>query len=417
MLPRTISASSLKNFRECPKKFKAVNIEYIDEAREKIPAQTGSAVHYALEHFVDQVFLKKTASWDDEKLLLDLYNEGYTKEFGTADYDTDPYRDGLALTKKWYARTDLTVYSKPADDYESPRTVLSVEKKLRTPVPSHRFGQPGEEDSSATVPMTYIFDRCDTYIDERGRVVVEVVDYKTEQAVVGPDDVQQRLQCKIYAVCAAILHAKLKPQVIKVTLDMLRHDGVVSTTFSTADNMETWKFLRRELQLILDTAEAPKGRPGSGCYYCPIKAGCEEFGKNRALGGIFSIDDLDEVLAKREEIKGWMKGGYSLLDELDQRILAEARERQEKSFEEGGFKIKLKGGSERKLDSQEAARVLPPEVVGKVATIGVTMIDKIIKNKWVDEATAAKLQSLMVKTPKKSSIEVELIAIREEGAA
>lgn len=153
--PKTLSASSLSNWEDCQAKFKAANVDFVPEVGKKEPAKVGTSAHYALEHFVRMVYIDKTAQWDDIKLLLSLYYEGYKETFGNADKGSAEFKDGLALVKKWHKRTDLSGWE-----------VLAVEEKKREPI-----GETG-------VRLTYIFDRVMRRVDETGRKILLVTDYK-----------------------------------------------------------------------------------------------------------------------------------------------------------------------------------------------------------------------------------------------
>lgn len=166
LLPKTLSASSLSNWEECQAKFKAVNIDHIPEFGDKNAAKVGTTVHYALEHFVRATCMEKTHSWTGIdanggkvagglEYLLELLFEGYKETFGSANKRTEFWKDALALTEKWYARTDLSGW-----------TIDNVEEKKRTPI-----GETG-------ILLTYIYDRVQRMVDEDGRRILKVVDYK-----------------------------------------------------------------------------------------------------------------------------------------------------------------------------------------------------------------------------------------------
>lgn len=352
MKPKTISASSLQNAQDCPALFKAKNIDFIPESGKKEAAWRGSAVHYALEHFVRQVYLEKTASWDDLALLEELYYEGYMKEFLTADRQTEWYTSGWEMVLTWHERTDLT-------DVE----VLSVEQKRRTPVPSARYdrSKPASKQArgAAIVPLTYIWDRCDRYIHPvTGNRVIRVVDYKTVARPLSADAIRRKLQAKVYA-CAAMLYFKDEmPDEIRIQIDLLQFDPV-EVVFTPEECVQIWIDLRRELQRILDIHDNARleRRVGPHCKYCPVAVSCKELQRNIDGEGIHALDTPARA-QMRAEVQARREALGALIAQLDDHLLAEAEAQDVAEFPAGDHLVRLKMSSRRHLDQRLALAVL-----------------------------------------------------------
>lgn len=374
MKPKTISASSLQNAQDCIAKFKHANLDYVREVGKKEPAKMGSAIHYACEHFVRLVYIKKTEKWENFELFKQLYDEGYADAFGTWDRRSKWYTDGWKLAEKWYKRTDLSGVQ-----------VLSVEEKRRTPIPSALYDRKKpshqQDPRAAVVPLTYIWDRCDKYVHPvTGNKCIKVVDYKSQRKYMRTDDLKTKLQCQLYAMAAMIYFRDEKPDEIWVELDMLRYEPV-SVRFTIEECVEIWKDLRRELQRILDIDERKRLERtlGPGCQYCPVSATCPELKKNIDAGGMMSLS-LEEKVKLRVDLEHKTKTELNLIEQIDDFILAEAAEREEIEFQVGEDEVQLKMKSRRGLDQVLALRIMGVELYARYAPMTMGKYDELMKD-------------------------------------
>ena len=205
MIPRTLSASSLQVWTLCPDRWVA---EYMNRAPSfsNSAADVGTAVHGGLEMFVKAFFVDKThdpvalGRVKQKELLITFYQMSYVQTFGTADMETPEYKDGFQLTMRWFERTDLAAKQMIG--------VESVELKETIKVPyNHPDGTVKELD------FNYIMDRVDQLAD----TVWEVVDYKTIRVPLQPDDLEDKLQARAYALAIQIKHPEATH--VKVTFD------------------------------------------------------------------------------------------------------------------------------------------------------------------------------------------------------
>lgn len=392
MQPKTLSASSLSNWEDCPAKFKAVNIDFIPEVGKKVAAKTGTSVHYALEHFVRRTCIDKTDDWTDKNLLLSLYDDGYRETFGTEDLDTDEYRDGLAMTNGWYKRTDLS-------DWE----VLAVEEKKRIAI------LPGG------ILLTYIFDRIQRRITEDGRRVLVCVDYKTERAMYTHKSLREKLQARIYGLCAAIEFKDWQPDEIWVEMDMLRHTPI-GIEIDREENVQTWNYLQGTAQRILDADDTKLARVvGGGCRFCPVQHTCPALAKNADLGGIMSLS-VEEMVALRFELDAKLGALTSAVAQLDEQIVEHARQSDAVEWtSETGHSVALVSKSRRGIDASRAAQVLGPDLMSRYGGLTMGNLDKLLKGDELEPAQKDQLKVLITRSYSDPSVQIKRPAIIPTG--
>ena len=372
MIPKTISASSLNTADLCLARYKAENLDFTPSPRDAVAANIGTSVHGGLQYYVQAVYIDKTASPSLE-LLEKFYRESYLKTFDSVEYDTPEYKDGWDLCVKWFNRTDL-----------SGREVLSVERKLRLPVPS----------SVGDIPMTYIIDRLDRY-EEDGKVILEVVDYKTIRAMLSPDQVRAKLQARIYDLA---IRSQYKDQYdeIRVIFDLLRHDQV-GVIFRREEAVETWTGIKARLERIIATDGAnPPETLNSECPYCVRKTQCSALRRNIAGGGIFKIaDDIGAVAKMRMEMQYQSKGLEAAIAELDGILIEKAKQEKVLRYTEDGLEVSISARKTRNIDSVAAAKILGPDVMARYGKLNVTTVDKLIASEELTPEQVAALNRAM----------------------
>lgn len=358
MQPKTLSASSLNNWEECPAKFGASNIDYTPELGKKEPAKVGTCVHEALQFGVQRVYIDKDMTWADAlKYMIEVYNAAFAREFGTADRTSEWYKDGLSLIKVWYKRTNL-----------EGKEILAVEEKKRL-----------ADIFPGGILLTYIFDRVERWIDEDGRKILKVIDYKTERSNYTHDALIKKLQVRIYGMCAAVEFKDWQPDEIWVELDMLRFEPI-SVMITYEDNLETLQYLRDTGQNILDAVREELPRfVGAGCRYCPISFSCEPLIASAEAGSVMSINDINEIVAKREFFAGSIKAMEILVTQLDSAIHAYAEDQGRTKFVAGGHPVTITAPSRRGVDASLAAKIIGPEIMAQVASLTIGEVDKLMK--------------------------------------
>lgn len=349
MIPRSLSASALQTAEACLFRYKHENFDRIPSMGNSA-ASTGTAVHGALELFVKAVFLEKTANWEDEKLLLDLYEVSYMQTFNSADTATAEFEDGLELVKKWYARTELK------DE------VISCEVKENFRI----------KTSVGEIPFNFIWDRADKISDTEYRVV----DYKTVRVPVSAEELKSRIQPRAYALAAQIKWPNAER--IWVTYDLLRHDPV-GIVFTREDNVAFWKYLKRAAERIIATDEEnPPQTLNPDCRFCIVKQKCETLQKSIAGGTTFSVNP-EEAAVRKMKVSSQIKALEAFEAELDSILVKEAEARDEISWDTGDVHVDITASRRRTLNSHSAAKVLGPELTAKYGSFTLGNIDKILK--------------------------------------
>ena len=355
MIPKTLSASSVLVSEACMERWRVENFERAPSASNGA-AMVGTACHYVLEHFVEKVYLDKTAQWSDWDLFLELYQTGYMKTFSSGDFSTPEYADGLDLVTKWYQRH--------ASSGGLEGEVLSVEQKKTFPI----------KTSAGEIPFTYILDRLDKIADG----VYEVVDYKSIRAFTRPEDVKNKIQTRAYALAIQIEYPDAER--IIVSLDMLRQGEKVGAVFTREDNVQTYRYLQRAAERIIATPEdETKETLNEECKWCIKKTTCETLAASVKAGSVNSLS-LEQVAERKLLIDAQMLALKYAQDELDKVLLQEAARRDELEFEVGNLEVKVTARRTRKPNSSAIARIVGPEIAAKYGNFSVTNVDKMLKS-------------------------------------
>jgi CRISPR/Cas system-associated exonuclease Cas4 (RecB family) len=388
--PKTLSASSLEVARLCMKRFVHMNLNFAGGIQNNA-AMTGSTCHYALEHFVKRVYIDKSHE-PSLDMLIDLLKEGYLTVFGDADYNSDEYLDAKQMIEAWYKNPNFSDFTG--------RTVQSVEFKRRYPMPL-------PDGSGGTIPITYIWDRQDLLDD--GTIVV--VDYKSNRANVGTDELRKKMQPKLYALIAQILNPTATK--IRVEYHMLRHD-LVSVEFTPQDNANTWAWLQGEIQRILDTPIDPKPTLNKECGFCMMKSTCPEMTKNINNGGVFGLSPA-ELVDRKALLELQAKAAKEAALEIENILGPILSEDDGPNFIEGDkYTASLEAKRVRNVDSEMFLAMLgslgDPDVIGDYTPTGkVTMAlyDSLVKDTRIDLDTRRKFKQLITYITRDPGIKME----------
>lgn len=402
MLPKSMSASAVQNFEGCPARWKA---DYVDRAGQinNTAASLGTACHGALDCFVGTVDMHDVAhnlengTPADKKEITDylvsLYSDEYWRLFSTPER----FDEGAGLLGTWLERQTTEVWVPE-------RTVISREVKRNFMLKAQ-----GQE-----VPFNYIMDRVDR-IEVDGGFEIEVVDYKTTALPLNPKMLKHKVQARCYGVAAQIEYPEAKR--IWVTFDQLRHDPV-GIVFTRDENVATWKYLRGVLSRMLDTpAEIldPDGNVIGGppemlnpeCRWCTRAPVCATLASHEYAGGILSITDPYVAASRLTEIEAQMGGLATVRAGLEEFLLAHMSD--EESLEEhvGDLKIEVTSGrGRREVDSDLVKGELPPEIAAEYGKIGVTQVDKILKDGRISDEAKANIKRLVRKNKPDPKIKV-----------
>lgn len=375
MRPRTLSASSLKSASGCLARFGAENMNRT-RGVDNIPALIGTSVHGGLEEFVKATRLSDPKMPWEKQILIAFYNKSFAETFGTSDQTSDAYKDGLALTEKWFDRSG----------YLQTTEVISVEVKSNFPV----------KTSVGDIPVTYIWDRCDKIDD----TTVKVVDYKTIRVPVKASDLHNMIQPRLYALSAQFQFPWAEK--IWVEFDLLRHESV-GTVFTKEENREMYFYIKAEAERILAANEDNLPETlNADCRYCVRKGTCDAMKSHSEGGGILGLPLID-LVKRKYEIDSQLEGLKWLAEEIDTVLLKEADSQGQIDFSvfdddinpTMAYDINIKGKRQRTVDTEAVREIVGPEIAGKFGALGVTVIDKMLKSDQLTEDQKARIKQLM----------------------
>lgn len=370
---RTISASGLKTYSKCPSRYEA---EYVIAKKgaqpSSRPAMVGTAVHKALEDYVQDVYIDKGRS-PDLQYLLDLLEVAWSSEPALGAPGNDPdYDAAMAMLSTWFGRTDLSEVE-----------VLSVEKKDSIIVPTID----GERS------FNYIWDRCDRYTDIDGVTVIRVVDYKTVWMNRGLGEILDDLQVRMYGVAAAIQFKAEEPGRIEIQLDLLRH-GNNTVTFEVEELRQFYRdMIDLANEIIAD--DNPREQLNPECHFCLKKSTCETLRSAALAGSVASMaDEPDKLMEARDLLNTQKKAIEEALKEVDAELRNTLDEKQVKALIGTTHKATATVRRTRKMDPFKVAEIIGPAKFSRIAKITLKSLDDLAKGGQLSEAQQERLDRI-----------------------
>lgn len=348
-VPR-LSASSIDTFEGCEARFYAT---YVDKGAEISgdAAIGGTTVHEALDEIVNSGIIHDMATFT-LKACYDIYNKHAARHRLRADQ----IKVGHHMIKTWHDYHMLYGFE----------TILSTEVKETFTLTHPVLG---------SIPVTYIFDRAD-WSDQMQSL--KIVDYKSFAAPMAVDELYRKVQVRIYALAGAIQYKHLNPMAIWVEYWLLRY-GPIAVAFSRDDNLATWKYL----QDVWERIEASDGTVetiNNGCRWCIRKTSCEALKRHVGAGGILGLGP-ERIARELADTKNRISALNGLKTDLEDALSDFLDENDTTEFMfETGVSVSLKPTKRRDIDGANAAAVLGPELTAHYGTIGVTVLDKILKD-------------------------------------
>jgi RecB family exonuclease len=365
MQPKTLSASAVQAYLECPARFQA---EYIDRAR--MPSGTaaglGTACHTATEAWVmDGHYLKDYSTKQAKDVMTAIYDEAYWREFS----DAERYDEGKGLVMDWLARQDW-----------SDRTVISTEEKLSFTI---------KTSSGQLIQFNYIMDR----LDKRNDGTYEVVDYKSLMQPLQPEELKQKVQARIYALAIQLQHPEAER--IWVTFDMLRYDPV-GVAFSRDENRATYVWLVKLVERILADPGTSETL-GDGCRYCVRKNVCTALAAHINAGGPLGISDIDEAAKKFYEIDHAIKALELQKGELEHVLLTHMRETEMLEEGRGEHVVCVTVSARRNVDDQLVRAVIGDELMAANGSMTMGKFDNLMKGDKITDSQKAELKRIVTR--------------------
>lgn len=333
-------------FEACPSRWTA-EYHYKGGQPSSSAANLGTACHGGLEDFVKQ---GHHTNGGTVVTLHDLFLPHYRNAFPT----DERLEEGQEMLTRWYARNM---------PWDTDRKVLSTETKESFMVPS----------PVGDITFNYIWDRC----DELPNGEIEVTDYKTVARPISPESLKDNIQARCYALAAQIRFPDA-PRVW-VTFDLLRHDPV-GVVFSRDQNIATWKYVKNVAQRILDTDgnNAPE-QLNSMCHWCVRKTVCTALRRHVEAGGVLALADIDAAAKLRMDLENARKGLDAAMGEVDEFVLNYMETEDVLEFETDEVQVAVTAKKSRSVDGERVKQIVGEEIAGKYGSIGVTVLDKILK--------------------------------------
>lgn len=350
LLVERLSASSIDTFEGCEARFYATYVEKGPEISGDA-AIGGTVAHEALEEVITSGIHNDMATFT-LKAIYDIYNK-HADRFGLTK---EQIKVGHHMMKTWHDHHMLYGFDE----------ILSTEVKETFTLTHPRLG---------SIPVTYIFDRADWVAQMQS---IKVVDYKSFAIPMAVDELTRKVQVRIYALAAAIQYKDKGSLAVWVEYWLLRY-GPIAVAFTRDDNMATWKYLQDVWERIHES-DGQRETVNSGCRWCIRKASCDALKRHVGAGGVLGLGP-ERVAEELSDTKNRIAALNNLKTELEDALsdFLDENNTTEHVFE-SGTQVFLKPSGRREIDGATAAAILGPELVTRYGTIGVTVLDKILKD-------------------------------------
>lgn len=378
VLPKSISASAGHVFELCPAR-------YVAESLTRTPnvggsaASLGTSVHNALEDWCLSGHMTDPNA--PLSALHEVYEREYDKLFGA---DLERKDEGVELVKKWYERTHPIEHE-----------IISAEVKSTFPLKVIHQG------SEVVVPVTYIWDRCDRLPNGD----IDVVDYKTISIPLGPDQMKEKLQVRLYSLAARVQFPDAPRR--WVTYDMLRHGSPVGVTFTEEEDVETYRYLQGLLLRILEEdASNPTEKINPECRWCIRKSVCGSLKKHANAGGIHGNSDIKSIAQAREKANNIKAALSALINEYDDALMRHLERKNEIEDVVGGIKLKASARPRRDVSAERVKELISDELWNQYGKFDMRLgdFDKLLKDDRLDDETKLALKGLVTRSFSKAYV-------------
>lgn len=355
-----MSATATQTWESCPARWL---VEHYDRAP-SVPgsaASLGTACHEVSQRWVEEGHYRGAV---DDAVVGALWEDAYWRNFR----DGSRYNEGLKLVLTWAHRQDWTG-----------RTVLSTEQK--------RFFI--LDTSIGPIPFNYIMDRVDRHDDGD----IEVIDYKSLSLPVQPSELHERVQSRAYALAAWLENPTARR--VWVTFDLYRYDPV-GTVFTAEECEDSRRYFHSVAERIIATEAPAPEILGPECRWCVRKFVCPTLNKHiETAGDTIAASDLTAAAERRFNLKAARQALDSQLAELDDALLTHLVKNGLEEEVLGSFVVSVNQSRRRVVDNGSLASLVPAEIFARMASVGVTAVDELIKSGELDDETASLVRRTM----------------------
>lgn len=346
-----LSASAMDVWEHCPSRYVADRLAGRGGQRGSHAATVGSILHRALELYVTTTVMtaEYVKGWPTLRIFL---MQAMQEETGDCDTDSDLWKECEPIAKSWLKRRE-----NEWDNF----TVLSCEIKKNFTVYDLTDGH--------TLPFNFIMDR----FDQLGEHEYRVVDYKSFSQPIGPDVLHEKIQARVYALAAQIMHPDAER--IWVEFDLIRHDKSVATYFTRQDNIDTWNRIRRVCEQIIaqEPDEAPE-RLNDTCLWCIKKTTCSALQGNIKADGVASYgEDFAAIVDARALLAMQKKAATEALAELDEYILSVLKKNQMEGADTQYTTLKVKRRAFSKITPEIIRNMVGDKLFFAYGSVSMTM--------------------------------------------
>jgi hypothetical protein len=221
-----------------------------------------------------------------------------------------------------------------------------------------------------------------------------VIDYKTITRPISPEGLKDKVQARCYGLAAQLQYPMADK--IWVTFDLLRYEPV-GIVFTKDDNRATWRYLKAlaERVIALDESEPFPEKLNAECHWCIRRHECQTLQANADAGGVLATKEPKAVAATRHKLELQRKALERVIQELDSYLLDWAEREELLEFDTDELRVLVTARKTRAVDSRKAAEIIGPDLLEEYGSIGVTAIDRMVKEGAVTPAQKADLLDLI----------------------
>lgn len=376
MKPRSLSATAIQRYEQCPKGFIADLVSRVKVDSQ--PGLFGTALHATLDKYIEKLnIVPDVPAVHNPELLFMLWEAACVVYLG---YGSDYQAEGRELLANWVTTRDL------------PHEVVSREmKRSFMVVPTD--AAPGEEQK-----INYIIDRLDRHADG----TIEVVDYKSQWEILSHEQMRHLIQPALYAVA---VFREYDDDSVVVTFDFLR-GRPVSVIYTRDQAAEIETYLSTITRTIWDD-DNPVEKLNKGCRYCTRKGVCSTLIK-AIEAGWSPAAPVDELVARRDDLNNAVKGLEALVKEIDESILEHLRQLDTPEFDTDTHVVRATRKNYTTYDTEVVLRVLGDDAIPYLS-VAKTELDKELKRKKgrFDPEQAQAIWDMAITTQGRPTIKIE----------
>lgn len=303
---KALSASMIKTFLECPRKFQKRYVEKIKMEQEALHLPLGTAFHSAMEAANTVIYEKgpfEKFTPDQIEEFKDVYRRTAVK---LGLHDMTMLNDGLELVEN------------SLDKLNPNKVILGVEREFNIMTPD---GVP---------TMGYIDS-----IEQISETEVLINDYKTSRVALSTEEAREDIQLALYDFAASVMYPQFST--VWVQLDYIRQDRApVRIKRTPVQRQNFLKFVKSVYDEMLAYEPDPetKGRINKHCGFCDYRNSCQQF---IALTQSYDINltpiekmSNDQLVTEHEELTCAKKAIESRLGQVKLGILGVMEEANDK---------------------------------------------------------------------------------------